>query len=190
VNELRVITGAAHAAGTLVTAHAHGGKGIADAVQAGVDGIEHCTFLTATGAAPDWPTIGSIADAGIFVGVTVGRTASSARLDSVRAMYARMHREGVRLVCSSDAGVVAQKPHNCLPQVLAEFVNFTDVSAVDGLKAVTSLAAQSCGVDDRKGRIAPGYDADLLAVAGNPARQPDALCAVRTVFRLGVGIAL
>jgi imidazolonepropionase-like amidohydrolase len=169
----------------MVTAHAHGGKGIADAVQAGVDGIEHCTFLTATDPAPDWATIGAIAEAGIFVGVTIGKTSPSPRLDAVRAMYSRMRREGVRMVCCSDAGVVAQKPHDCLPHIVPEFVSFTEVSAADGLKAVTSLAAQSCGVGDRKGRIAPGYDADLLAVAGNPADKLDALQDVRAVFRGG-----
>jgi imidazolonepropionase-like amidohydrolase len=89
------------------------------------------------------------------------------------------------LVCSSDSGVVAQKPHNCLPLVAAEFVTFTEATTLDGLKAVTSLAAQSCGVGDRKGRIAPGYDADLLAVAGNPAVGLDALRDVRAVFRGG-----
>jgi imidazolonepropionase-like amidohydrolase len=190
VDELRVIVDIARDAGKMVTAHAHGGKGIADAVRAGVDGIEHCTFLTATGAAPDWATVRAIAEGGVFVGVTVGKTGASPRLDSVRAMYSRMRREGVRLVCSSDAGVVAQKPHNCLPQVVGEFVNFTEVTAADGLKAVTSLAARSCGVGDRKGRIAPGYDADLLAVAGNPARNLDALSDVRAVFRRGRRISL
>lgn len=185
LDELRVIVDTAHAAGKPVTAHAHGGQGIADAVRAGVDGVEHCTFLSESGAEPVWTTIAAIADAGVFVGVTVGRTPPSPRLDSVRAMYARMHREGVRMVCSSDAGVTAAKPHDCLPLVVPEFVSFTDVSAVEGLKAVTSLAAQSCGVGGRKGRIAPGYDADLLAVGGNPAVSLDALRDVRAVFRTG-----
>jgi imidazolonepropionase-like amidohydrolase len=183
--ELRLIVEAAHAAGTMVTAHAHGGKGIADAVQAGVDGIEHCTFLTADGPAPDWATIRAIAEAGTFIGVTIGKTPPSPRLDAVRAMYAGMRREGVRLVCSSDAGITARKPHDCLPEILTEFIGFTEASAVDGLKAVTTLAARSCGIAHRKGRIAPGYDADLLAVTGNPAEHPEALLDVRAVFRNG-----
>jgi imidazolonepropionase-like amidohydrolase len=185
LEELRAIVDTAHEAGTMVTAHAHGGQGIADAVRAGVDGVEHCTFLSDVGADPDWATIGAIAEAGVFVGVTVGRVAPSPRIDSVRAMYARMRREGVRMVCSSDAGVTAQKPHDCLPHVVPEFVNFTESSTIDGLKAATSLAAQSCGVADRKGRIAPGYDADLLAVAGNPVHDLAALTDVRAVFRGG-----
>jgi imidazolonepropionase-like amidohydrolase len=45
-----------------------------------------------------------------------------------------------------------------------------------------------CGLGDRKGRIAPGYDADLLAVAGDPLADLTALTAVRAVFRAGVQV--
>ncbi|WP_285748285.1 amidohydrolase family protein [Lentzea sp. NBRC 105346] len=182
LDELRVIVDTAHDAGIRVTAHAHGAQGIADAVRAGVDGIEHCTFI---GAEPDWTTVAAIAEAGIFVGVTVGRTPPSPRADAIRAMYARMHRDGVRLVCSSDAGITARKPHDVLPLVVPEFVSFTESTPTAGLKAVTSLAAQSCGVGHRKGRIAPGYDADLLAVSGNPVADLQALTGVHAVFRAG-----
>jgi len=56
---------------------------------------------------------------------------------------------------------------------------------VEALRSVTSLAAQACGLGDRKGRIAPGYDADLLAVAGDPLTDLTTLTAVRAVFRAG-----
>jgi imidazolonepropionase-like amidohydrolase len=42
------------------------------------------------------------------------------------------------------------------------------VPAADALRTCTATAAQVCGVGDRKGRIAPGYDADLMAVPGDP----------------------
>jgi imidazolonepropionase-like amidohydrolase len=42
----------AHAAGLPIAAHAHGGQGIADAMSASVDSIEHCTFFTADGVKP------------------------------------------------------------------------------------------------------------------------------------------
>lgn len=54
--ELRAITHAAHERGLRVTAHAHGASAIADPVTAGVDGVdgvEHCTFLTRSGMRPD-----------------------------------------------------------------------------------------------------------------------------------------
>jgi imidazolonepropionase-like amidohydrolase len=53
------------------------------------------------------------------------------------------------------------------------------------LRAVTSFAARVCSVDDRKGRLAAGFDADILAVAGNPLDDPAALQEVRAVFRTG-----
>jgi imidazolonepropionase-like amidohydrolase len=47
------------------------------------------------------------------------------------------------------------------------------------------VAAEACGVADRKGRIASGYDADLVAVAGNPLHHLEALLDVRAVIRMG-----
>ncbi len=48
--ELQAIVEEAHAAGLPVAAHGHGADGIADAVAAGVDTVEHCTFMTAEGS--------------------------------------------------------------------------------------------------------------------------------------------
>jgi len=50
---------------------------------------------------------------------------------------------------------------------------------------VTSLAAQACAVGDRKGKIAPGYDADLLAVAGNPVADLPAILQPTAIYRAG-----
>jgi imidazolonepropionase-like amidohydrolase len=61
-------------------------------------------------------------------------------------------------------------------------IGFTGAEA---LRAVTSIAADACRVGDRKGRIAPGYDADLLAVAGDPLINPAAVREVVAVFRAG-----
>jgi len=76
------------------------------------------------------------------------------------------------------------KPHDVLrwgPQVLTS-AGFTGAEA---LRAVTSVAATACRVGDRKGRIAPGYDADLLAVDGDPLTDANALREVVAVFRAG-----
>jgi hypothetical protein len=65
-------------------------------------------------------------------------------------------------------------------------VGFT---AAEALRAVTSMAADACRVGDRKGRIARGYDADLLAVAGDPLTDANAVREVVAVFRAGHGFA-
>ncbi|WP_229686247.1 metal-dependent hydrolase family protein [Longimycelium tulufanense] len=192
-DELRAVVEAAHGAGKPVTAHAHGVQGIADAVRAGVDGIEHCTFLTADGAAPDWDTVRILAKTGIYVGVTAGRVPRGplpAHVALARRCLPRMQREGVRLVCSSDAGVTAEKPHDCLPHGLPEFAGFVELPTTQALAAVTSLAAESCDLGGRKGRIASGYDADILAVTGNPVRQLEDLCNVAAVFCEGQRVML
>ncbi len=50
---------------------------------------------------------------------------------------------------------------------------------------MTSIAAQACGVAVTKGRIAPGHDADLLAVHGNPLTDLTALRNTAAVYRAG-----
>ncbi|MFC0437137.1 amidohydrolase family protein [Kutzneria buriramensis] len=187
--ELRVVVGAAHAAGLRVTAHAHGGAGIRDAVAAGVDGIEHCTFLTDGGADPDWSTVEAIVVAGVYVGVTAARMSSGyvlpPHIAAARANFARMQALGARLVFCSDAGIIADKPHHCLPYALPDIQDLAQVSAAAVLTSVTRLAAESCGLGRRKGRIAPGYDADLLAVHGDPTQDLTAMTDVAAVYRAG-----
>jgi imidazolonepropionase-like amidohydrolase len=56
---------------------------------------------------------------------------------------------------------------------------------LDALRAITSVAAHTCGLGDRKGRIAPGYDADLLAVDGDPTIDPTALHRVVALYAGG-----
>ncbi|MFC8360078.1 amidohydrolase family protein [Streptomyces griseorubiginosus] len=188
--ELRAITRTAHELGLRVTAHAHGASGIADAVTAGVDGIEHCTFITRSGVRPDPRTIDAMAEAGVFVGCTVLEpmdgmpTEMLAILESMWENMVAMQARGVRVVCCTDAGVAPFKPHDVLPRDLAYFASQVATNTA-ALASVTSLAADSCGLGHRKGRLASGYDADLLAVDGNPAHDIAAIRDVRAVYRAG-----
>jgi imidazolonepropionase-like amidohydrolase len=68
--ELRAACEAAHECGLAVTAHAHGPRGIAESVAAGVDGVEHATFLTPDGVEFNAGTVDRLAAAGVFVGAT------------------------------------------------------------------------------------------------------------------------
>src|SRR5215468_8299611 len=173
-SELQLIADAAHRAGIPVTAHAHANLGIVDAVAAGMDGIEHCTFLTEQGVSLDLQTVAALAETGVYVGAT----AATARFGELPAHFvqigenfARMHRAGVRLVCSSDAGVAPFKPHDSLPHGVIYFGARLGFTSAQALASVTSLAAQACAAGDRKGRIAPGYDADLLVLAAGAGRR-------------------
>ncbi|MBA3289717.1 MAG: amidohydrolase family protein, partial [Acidimicrobiia bacterium] len=172
--------------------HCHGRAGIEAAVDAGVDSIEHCSFLGADGrVSADDAMLERLAASGVVISATIGRlpdfpvpplvAANLVALDGVRA---RLHRLGATIVAGTDAGINEGKPHDVLPFALADFVS-AGVRPVDGLRAMTTVAAGVCGVGDRKGRLAAGYDADVLAVRGDPTIDAAALTAVIGVWRNG-----
>lgn len=194
--DLRVVVEEAHRLGLPVAAHAHGAAAITDAVKAGVDTVEHATFLTADGSGPDPDLLAAVATSGSFISLTLGvdpRLAFeippvlAAQAEMVYGAYRDLHKLGAKVVIGSDAGTGPFKPHAVLPHGVGDLVQL-GISPLDALASVTSIAAQACGVAGRKGRIAVGADADLLAVNGNPVDDPAALLNVGAVFRSGVRI--
>jgi len=192
--ELRVVVEEAHAAGLPVTAHAHGLPAVERAVDAEVDGIEHCTCLTRAGIQMPDRLLERLASRGTVVCPTLGRAAGSTPSPAVLAIAqrtgvtwearqahaARMHAAGVRLVSGSDGGISPRKRHTVLPEAVADLVA-GGVPAADALATATCYAAQICGLGKHKGRLRAGHDADLLVVAGNPLDDIGALrrvCAV------------
>ena len=193
-DELRAIAEEAHALGLRVTGHAHGAQGVADAVAAGFDGIEHATFMTAKGVHQDPDLFNVMAARRVFVSVPVASTAAqpspppgssvAKRFKAILAGLQTMRAAGVAITVSSDAGIAATKPHEVLPHGVAQIAR-NGFNTAEALRAVTSVAAESCGLGNRKGRIAQGYDADLLAVRGDPLTDPTDLRNVAAVFRAG-----
>lgn len=184
-DELTALVAEAHRHGLPVTAHAHGYPAIVDAVAAGVDGLEHCTFLTPDGVVAPDDLLATIVAQRIAVSATLGLVRSPASGPPtpkilVRSMPAivRTHRrliaDGAVFVVGTDAGVAPVKPHGVLPHGLLQLGRF-GMSPAEALRCGTSTAAQVCGLGDRKGRIAPGFDADLLAVDGDPLADLTAL---------------
>ncbi|WP_089255333.1 amidohydrolase family protein [Asanoa hainanensis] len=192
--ELAAAADEAHRHGLPAAAHAHSAEAIAAAVDAGFDTVEHGSFLTADGAAPDHEVIAKLAASGTIVSATLGylpgepvppQTAKiSATLTSI---FTAQRDAGVRMIVTSDAGIGPSKPHDVLPYAAEMFLLFGDPPPA-ALRAVTSDAAAACGLGATKGRVAAGYDADLLAVAGDPASDITALRDVRAVFRAGVRV--
>jgi imidazolonepropionase-like amidohydrolase len=197
VEFLRAVVDEAHSHGLPVTAHAHSAQSIADAVAAGVDGIEHATFMTATGVdAPD-DVIRTIVERRIAIGSTVGRDpghelapppAIASRMAALIANRRRLHQSGALVVAGSDAGIGPSKPHDVLRFAPDDLVA-TGMSTVEALWAVTSRAAQVCGLGHRKGRIAVGFDADILGVDGDPLHDLAAIRSPRAVYARGVSIS-
>ena len=169
IDELVAAVTAAHAAGLPIAAHAHGGQGIADAMAAGVDSIEHCTFFTADGVEADPEVIAELGRRQAVVSITGGTLpgttppfpAIAKRREAIMANHAALHRAGARIVCGTDAGVGPNKPHDVLRYGVSSFpaIGMTNAEA---LRANTSVAAAACGVDrpqrhdlDRQGRRPP-----------------------------------
>jgi imidazolonepropionase-like amidohydrolase len=197
-DELRLMVDAAHAAGLPVTVHAHGLAAVEQAVDAGVDGIEHCTCLTPSGMDLRESLLASLAERRIAVCPTLGMVTDPVRSAGMRAALGQVgltwdlvvqqmgnvHRAGVRLVSGSDGGVMAAKPHGLLPAAVADLVT-AGVPACQALASATSVAAQECGLGTRKGRLCVGQDADLLLVDGDPLSDIHAL--TRTVAVMAGG---
>jgi imidazolonepropionase-like amidohydrolase len=202
-DQIRAVVEAAHDSGLAVAAHAHAPEGIANAIAAGVDTIEHCYFETQERVAYDPGLVEKIARAGIIVCPTVvGRkpvppeeieailAANPAgrrlftRLEEIRANTRKMFQAGVVLIGGSDAGGIPRSSFQEYPLGVAEMADFgqfpVGLSPVDALRASTSVAARACGLTDT-GRLAAGQRADLLVVDGNPLDQISDLEQVRLV---------
>jgi imidazolonepropionase-like amidohydrolase len=196
--ELRAVVDEAHRHGLPVTAHAHALDAVRRSLEAGVDGIEHCSCLVPGGHSLP-PDLGAaLASARIDVCPTLGQVPGmqppphvQARLDAVGTSHerqvehtGRLHAAGVRLVAGTDAGIGPSKPHGVLPHGLAELVS-VGIPVVDALRAATGEAAGVCGLDDRTGRLAAGLAADLLLVEGDALTDVAALLRVARVVSRG-----
>jgi imidazolonepropionase-like amidohydrolase len=193
---LRRIVGTARSQGLPVAAHAHGSQALRDCVAARVDTIEHCTFMMAEGIDDDPVFQRELAESGIVVRITPGSVPGSpppppaiaARIALLRPVIARLRDLGARIVVSTDAGVSPGKPHDVMAYAVHQFGAMTG-DPVDALARATSVAADALGLTGVCGRLAPGHDADLLVVDGDPARDLAALLEVKAVYRGGDHVA-
>ncbi|MCZ4118085.1 amidohydrolase family protein [Streptomyces sp. H39-S7] len=188
--ELAALVDEAHKAGVPVAAHAHGSDGITAAVEAGVDTIEHCTWMTGDGLDFRPDVVQQIIDRGISVCPAVsphwqmlprifGEERASAMFDLVR----QMADAGVRLVAGTDAGVQRAGFDGLVPAL--SFYSHLGLPNAAIIDMATSEAATALGLGSTTGRIAPGYHADLLLVDGDPLAELNALKNVRAVFASG-----
>ena len=105
----------------------------------------------------------------------------ASRMDGLIAVRRRLYQSGAVLVRGSDAGVSPAKPHDVLPFAPGDLAA-AGLSPAEILQAMTSRVAQACGLGHRKGRIAPGFDADILAIDGNPLGDLAAIRRLRAVY--------
>lgn len=97
----------------------------------------------------------------------------------------RCHERGVDLIAGTDTPFINLLPGFGLHDELAQYVD-AGIPAVDALRYATSANARVLGLGDRVGRLVAGFDADFVAVRGNPLVCIDDLGQVRCVVREGI----
>lgn len=187
----------AHRLGLPLTAHAHGTSAIANCIAAGVDGIEHVSFWSATGVDAPEHLMRAIAERGIVVGATAGLLppppghvpppAVMVRMPQILANLRRLREWGAVIVAGTDAGIAPVKPHDILRTALWQLADI-GIGPLDALRTATSVAAEVLGLGARTGRLAAGYDADVLIVDGDPLADPDAIHRILAVYARGTPV--
>jgi imidazolonepropionase-like amidohydrolase len=173
---------------------------VAQAVDAGADGIEHCSCLTERGIEAPGELVERLAVNRVTVCPTLGRSLDGPELPvpGVRrrnganwerrlAMVRVMHEAGVVIASGVDAGINRGKRHGALGGAVADLVE-AGIPADDALASATSVAAAACGFGERKGWLREGCDADLAVVGGDPGTDIRALSDVRAVYLRGTRV--
>ena len=170
-----------------VAAHSHGTEGIRRAVEAGVTTIEHCSFVTETNERRFSESLAArIAERGMFVCPTISGSAPYiAELTGIEvgAHVKAMHDMGVRIIAGTDAGI-DNNPHHQYVGGL-EYLVTLGFQPGQVLAMATTEAAAALGLGASTGRLAPGYDADLIVVRGDPQADITALRDLRRVIARG-----
>jgi imidazolonepropionase-like amidohydrolase len=187
--ELTAIVTTAHGLGLKVAAHAHGGAGVTASVRAGVDSIEHGTWL-------DEATAKEMAKRGTWLVPTLGLLDGRKEADAspeVRAKMAEARavagrnialavRYKVRIAFGTDAGV---SPHGENARQFRHMVEQGPMTPAAAIRSATVDAAALLDQSDRIGTIEVGKLADLIAVDGDPYRDVTLLERVSTVIKGG-----
>ena len=184
--ELNALVDQAHTQRRKAAAHSHGAEAAKRAVRAGIDSIEHGSFL-------DDEALRLMKEKGTFYVPTLmaiegirERMAAGAKMDPRQVRKARLAMDaidttvrkalsmGVRIAMGTDAGVY---PHGRNAEELHLLVD-RGMKPIDALKATTSVDAELFGISERTGTLEAGKLADVVAVPGDP------LVNIRTVEKV------
>jgi imidazolonepropionase-like amidohydrolase len=193
IEELTALVDEAHSRGLRVASHAHGAEGIRNALEAGVDTIEHGSFIDEAGiklAKKKGAWLGMDIYVTEFIlgeGEEKGILPESLEKERMtgetqRANFRKAVQAGVKMIYSTDAGVY---PHGHNARQLSRMVEF-GMTPLQALQAATLNSAEALDRGDSIGVIAPGYLADVIAVQGNPLEDISLLESVHFVMRDGV----
>src|SRR3954451_21509890 len=181
--EMKGIVDMAHSMGLKVAAHAHGTRGILGATLAGVDSIEHGTFIDQAGANAmkargTYYVATLMAFSGVQGLIGTGKLApeSEAKAKMTFAVWGKglnlAYRTGVKIALGTDSAVA---PHSQANRELELMVTKGGMTPRDALIAATKGGPDLLGVANETGTLVPGKSADLIAVEGDPLVDPTAV---------------
>ena len=191
--EMKAICDMAHFMGLKVAAHAHGARGIDAAVRAGVDSIEHGTFIDDQGAS-DMKARGTyyvatlLAFRGAASLIGTGKLPAASELKAKQAFVAwgkglnLAYRNGVHIALGTDSAVA---PHTDANKELELMVTKGGMTPRDALIAATKGGPDLLDISNETGTLDPGKAADLIAVEGDPLVDPTAVQRVGYVMTQG-----
>jgi imidazolonepropionase-like amidohydrolase len=191
--EMNAIVDEAHTLRKKTAAHAHGGEGAKRAIRAGIDSIEHGAFLDdealdlmkarGTFYVPTLMAVQGgkeILDKGGYPPTVAAKM--KAAIDSINGVVKKAVARGVRIGMGTDAAVY---PHG---RNTEEFRHLTalGLSALDALRAATSVDAELLGLQNRIGTLEQGKLADVVAMPGDPVQDIQQTEHVMFVMKEGV----
>jgi imidazolonepropionase-like amidohydrolase len=191
LEEMRAAIEEARKAGRRTAAHAMAATGISDAIAAGITSIEHGVYLTeeivahmrrdGTFLVPTLNAPAAIATGGLAAGIPEYMVRKSEQVVPPHvASFQLAHRAGVRIAAGADSGTPLNFHGSLLPELTLMVKH--GMTPLEAIRSATMTAADCLGLGQALGRVAPGYAADLIAVAGDPAERIEALGDLRLVL--------
>lgn len=193
-DELQAIVSTAKDYGFTVAVHAHGKEGMQRAIKAGVNSIEHGTFM-------DKETMNLMKKHGTYFVPTIiaGKwVGDKAKIDGffpeivrpkaadigprIQNTFAEAYKSGVKIAFGTDSGV-SEHGENW-----REFGYMVEAGmpAITAIRSATIEGAKLLGIDDELGTITPGKLADIVAVPGDPLADIQLMGKVSFVMKEGV----
>ena len=196
--EMKAIVDTAHSLHLKAAAHAHGAKGILAAVRAGVDSIEHGTFIDDEGVKEMKAhgtyfsaTLMAFSGLNMYIGKNIFTANSEAKAGQALALWGtglnKACRGGVKIALGTDSAVA---PHALAAQELGLMVTKGGMTPRDALIAATKGGADLLSLANETGTLDPGKSADLIAVEGDPLVDPSAATHVGYVMVMGKPIPM
>src|SRR5713226_1438496 len=192
LEELKAIVADAHRLGRKVAAHAHGAQGIRWASEAGVDSVEHASYIDDAGIA-EMKKNGTYLVPTLYLGDWFLENAeknhvpdfllvkAKAVMPAARKNVAHAFASGVKVAFGTDAAVY---PHGLNAHEFAVMVKL-GLGPLQAIQAATVNDADLLGWSDKVGTIEPGNWADIIAVDGDPVKDVTTLEHVKFVMKGG-----